>query len=44
MLRAVPRDVPLSLEIPMQALTRTLPAVPRTRQMLEKARLLLDAL
>lgn len=44
MLLAVPRDVPLSLEIPMQALTRTLPAVPRTRQMLEKTLLLLDTL
>ena len=43
-LRAVPRDVPLSLEIPMQALTRTLPAVPRTRAMLEKARRLLGSL
>jgi sugar phosphate isomerase/epimerase len=43
-LRAVPRDVPLSLEIPMHGLTRTLPAVPRTRQMLEKARRLLDTL
>jgi len=43
-LRAVPRDVPLSLEIPMQALTRTLPAVPRARQMLDKARRLLASL
>jgi hypothetical protein len=43
-LRAVPRDVPLSLEIPMQALTSTMPAVPRTRQMLEKARRLIASL
>jgi sugar phosphate isomerase/epimerase len=43
-LRAAPRDVPLSLEIPMQTLTRTMPAVPRTRQMLEKARRLLASL
>ncbi len=43
-LRAVPRDVPLSLEIPMQQLTQTLPAVPRTRQMLDKARRLLASL
>src|SRR4030095_8429016 len=43
-LLAVPRDVPLSVEIPMQALTLTVRAVPRTRQMLEKARRLLDTL
>ena len=44
MLRAVPRDVPLSVEIPMQALTKTVPAIARTRQMLEKARRLLETL
>lgn len=43
-LRAVPRDVPLSLEIPMQALTRTMPAVARTKLMLDKARRLLASL
>jgi sugar phosphate isomerase/epimerase len=44
MLRAVPAELPLSLEIPMQALTRTLPALERTRQMLAKARRLLETL
>jgi len=44
MLRAVPADLPLSLEIPMQALTRSLPAVARTRQMLDKTRRLLASL
>jgi sugar phosphate isomerase/epimerase len=43
-LRAVPSDVPLSVEIPMQALSKTLPALPRTRQMLDKARRLLETL
>ena len=42
MLRAVPSDVPLSIEIPMQALTRTMPALQRTRMMLDKARRLLE--
>lgn len=41
MLRALPRDLPVSLEIPMQELARTMPAVPRTRAMLAKARALL---
>lgn len=44
MLRAVPRDVPLSIEIPMQSLSNALAAAPRTRQMLEKARRLLETL
>jgi sugar phosphate isomerase/epimerase len=44
MLRAVPPELPLSLEIPMQTLTRTLPAVERATQMLAKARRLLEAL
>ena len=44
MLHAVPADVPLSLEIPMQALARTMPAIPRTRQMLDKTRRLLASL
>jgi sugar phosphate isomerase/epimerase len=44
LLRAIPADVPLSLEIPMQTLTRSLPALPRTRQMLDKTRALLARL
>jgi len=44
MLRAVPPDIPLSLEIPMVTLTRALPAVQRTRQMLAKTRRLLESL
>jgi sugar phosphate isomerase/epimerase len=44
MLRAVPADLPLSLEIPMRALTQTLPALERTRQMLAKTRRLLETL
>ena len=43
-LRAVPRDRPLSLEIPMQALARTMPAAERARRMLAKTRQLLDCL
>lgn len=42
MLRAVPPDLPLSVEIPMQTLTRTMPALERTRTMLDKARRLLE--
>jgi sugar phosphate isomerase/epimerase len=41
MLRALPGDAPISLEIPMKALSLTTPAVPRTRAMLAKARALL---
>ncbi len=44
LLRAVPRELPLSLEIPMQAWTRTVGAVERTRRMLAKTRTLLAAL
>jgi len=44
MLRAVPRDLPLSLEIPMKALARTMPARERARLMLDKARALLDSI
>ena len=44
MLRAVPADLPISLEIPMEALTRTVPAVERTKRMLAKTRQLLEAL
>jgi len=43
-LRAVPRDIPLSLEIPMQALSRTVPALERSRRMLAKTRRLLETL
>ena len=41
MLRGVPADIPLSLEIPMATLTKTVAAVERTKQMLIKARQLL---
>lgn len=40
-LRAVPADLPIGLEIPMETLARTVPAVERTRQMLAKTRRLL---
>ena len=43
-LRAVPPDLPLCLEIPMRTLTSTMPALPRTRQMLAKTRRLLETL
>jgi sugar phosphate isomerase/epimerase len=43
-LRGVPKDLPLSLEIPMEALTKTVPAVARTKEMLAKARRLLESL
>jgi sugar phosphate isomerase/epimerase len=43
-LRAVPPDLPISLEIPMRTLTRTMPALERTRQMLTKTRRLLETL
>jgi len=43
-LRALPRDLPLSLEIPMCTLTRTMPALERTRQMLTKTRRLLESI
>jgi sugar phosphate isomerase/epimerase len=41
---AVPSDIPISLEIPMDELARTMPAVERTRQMLAKTRRVLEAL
>jgi sugar phosphate isomerase/epimerase len=41
-LRCVPEDLPISLEIPMHTLARTMGAVERTMQMLRKARRLLD--
>jgi hypothetical protein len=40
-LRALPADLPIGPEIPMEALARTVPAVERTRQMLVKTRRLL---
>ena len=44
LLRAVPRDLPISVEIPMHALARTVPAVERARRILAKTRQLLAAL
>lgn len=44
LLRAVPRDLPISVEIPMQTLARTVPAVERARRMLAKTRQLLATL
>jgi sugar phosphate isomerase/epimerase len=44
MLRGVPDDLPLSLEIPMTTLSKSVPAVERTRQMLAKTRRLLQSL
>jgi sugar phosphate isomerase/epimerase len=41
-LRNVPPDLPLSLEIPMRTLTQSMPAIARTRQMLAKTRALLQ--
>jgi len=43
-LRALPADLPLSLEIPMETLAKSVPAVKRTRQMLDKTRGLLASL
>jgi sugar phosphate isomerase/epimerase len=43
-LRGVPDDLPISLEIPMQTLARTMPAVERARLMLAKTRQLLATL
>jgi len=40
----VPADIPIGLEIPMETLSRTVPAVQRTRQMLAKTRRLLASL
>jgi hypothetical protein len=41
-LRALPRDIPLSVEVPMQTLARTVPAIDRARRMLDKTRVLLQ--
>jgi len=43
-LRRVPPDIPLSLEIPMRTLACTMPALERTRLMLAKTRRLLETL
>ena len=43
-LRALPRDIPLSLEVPMKTLAKTMPAVERARRMLAKTRTLLQQL
>jgi sugar phosphate isomerase/epimerase len=43
-LRAVPADLPIGLEIPMETLAKTVRAVERTRQMLAKTRRLLASL
>lgn len=43
-LRAVPSALPVSVEIPMQELARTVPAVERARRMLAKTRMLLETL
>jgi sugar phosphate isomerase/epimerase len=40
-LRNLPKDIPLSLEIPMESLARTVPPVERARRMLNKTRQLL---
>ena len=41
-LRALPRDIPLSVEVPMQTLARTVPALERARRLLDKTRILLQ--
>jgi sugar phosphate isomerase/epimerase len=43
-LRALPPDIPLSLEIPMRTLSQTVGAVERTRRMLAKTKHLLETL
>ena len=43
-LSALPRDIPLSLEVPMRALAKTMPALERARRMLDKTRALLERL
>jgi hypothetical protein len=43
LLRAVPRELPIRMEVPMQTLARTVPAVERARRMLAKTRQLLAA-
>jgi hypothetical protein len=43
-LRAVPRDAPISLEVPMRDLARSVPAVERARRILAKMHRLLETL
>jgi hypothetical protein len=43
-LRALPADIPLALEIPMQQLARSVGAVERARRMRAKAETLLGSL
>lgn len=43
-LRAVPRDVPISVEVPMRDLARTVPAVERARRLLDRTQALLEAI
>jgi len=43
-LRALPRDLPIGLEVPMTALARTVPAVERARRVLAATRALLHKL
>lgn len=44
LLRALPADLPISLEVPMQTLAATVPVLERSRRMLEKTRALLAGL
>ena len=43
-LRAVPRDTPISIEIPQEALAKTVPAVERARRALVATHRLLESL
>lgn len=43
-LRALPREIPISLEIPMKTLAQSVPALERSRRMLAKTRALLQKL
>jgi len=43
-LRAIPADTPISIEIPQEALAKTVPAVARARRALDATRRLLDTL
>src|SRR5581483_5742667 len=43
LLRALPRTIPISVEVPMQALARTMPALERARRLRAKVLDLLEA-
>jgi sugar phosphate isomerase/epimerase len=43
-LRALPHDIPISLEVPMKTLAQTVPALERSRRILAKTRALLQRL